>query len=82
MLVLDEVDFFCKKKNSDVFSKLFTLPQHGPLTLIGIANSIGLLDQQKCVYNDLNGVRDLVFRPYGGEEMKKIVLSRLDQVWL
>mmetsp|Transcript_12281 Transcript_12281/g.29779 ORF Transcript_12281/g.29779 Transcript_12281/m.29779 type:complete len:781 (+) Transcript_12281:315-2657(+) len=80
VLVLDEVDFFCKKKNSDVFSKLFTLPQHGPLTLIGIANSIGLLDQQKCVYNDLNGVRDLVFRPYGGEEMKKIVLSRLDQV--
>ncbi|CAD7924877.1 unnamed protein product [Amoebophrya sp. A120] len=82
ILVLDEVDFFCKKKKQHdaTFAKIFGLPRHGPLTLIGIANSIGLLDQQKTICNELEQVQDLVFRPYGAEQMKQIILSRLDQV--
>lgn len=60
-------------KPDDPFPRLFQLPRRGKLVLVGIANSVGLIQSQMSVLNTLEDVEQLVFRPYAPEEMKAIM---------
>lgn len=80
LLLLDEVDLFDKgggTANSHL-AKLFSLPgAASKIILIGVANSVGLVQKHQHTFASMKNVDVLTFQPYTSTQLADIVRSRL-----
>ncbi|BFZ62840.1 AAA ATPase [Saitoella coloradoensis] len=79
LVVLDEIDHLAEKE--EVLYALYSLPHHpkSRLLLIGIANALDLTDRVVPRLRAKGVEPELVqFRPYKAEEIKEIILTKLE----
>jgi len=79
IIVLDEIDFLVKKRGDDILYKLTRVNSElrsSKIALIGITNSVDLIDSLDPRVKSSLGEVELIFPPYNAEQLRDILESR------
>lgn len=79
IVVLDEVDFLVKRRGDDVLYKLTRINSElssSRISLVGITNSVDLIESLDPRVKSSLGEVELVFPPYNAEQLRDILESR------
>lgn len=79
IVVLDEIDFLVKRRGDDVLYKLTRINSElssSRISLVGITNSVDLIESLDPRVKSSLGEVELVFPPYNAEQLRDILESR------
>ncbi len=84
IVVLDEIDFLVKKRGDDVLYKLTRINSElssSRISLVGITNSVDLIESLDPRVKSSLGEVELVFPPYNAEQLRDILESRAKEAF-